>query len=351
MQSAPRVFGALAALFAAGGLCAQACSPGDILLKNDSLPALPTGLTGVGIVPGLCDGEAAMAVLNTPGPVDVRKVSVMFGAQFGTNGVVAAVDVEIYDGATVNAQGRWTLGPRVFLLSGGGSNLQIQSHAINEYTLPAPVHCTSGKVVIGWRMVLNGSSGSCAGGYTANFCCDAASTCVGGRNILDALGVGPVDPATYTGFGVPLCPFYFRGDWIIRACVTPSISVNWTGSPTPGGAVLLNLVAPGHGSEYFLTMLSLGTQPGLNTPWGFVPLNNDFVFQCTIDPGCWGSLFVNNFGQLNGNGQATTVFLVPNLPFLLNSNLAVYSAFITSPTSALLPFSAASSASAPIIIN
>lgn len=335
----------------AGPLAAQACAPGDILLKNDSLAAIPGGTPTVAIVPGLCDGEAAMSVFTTTGPVDVRKVSAMFGAQGGTNGVVAAVDIEIYDGATVNAQGVWTLGPRVFQLSNTGSNLQIQSHAINEFTLPQPVRCNSGKVVIGWRMVLNAATGSCAFGYTANFACDFGSTCTAGRNVLDAIGVGPVDPATYQGFGVPLCPIYFRGDWIIRACVTPSMSVNWTGTPTPGGAVLLNLLAPGHAGDYFLTLLSLGTQPGINSPWGYVPLNDDFVLQCSIDPGCWPSILVNNHGTLNGNAQATVVFLIPNLPVLVNSNLSVYAGFITSSFPGWLPFNAVSAPSAPIVIN
>ena len=129
------------------------------------------------------------------------------------------------------------------------------------------------------------------------------------------------------------------------------MSVSWTGNPTPGGAVLLNLQAPGHAGEYYLTMLSLGTSPGLNTPWGFVPLNNDFVLQCAIDPGCWPTMFVNNTGTLNGNAQATTVLLIPNLPFLIGSNLPVYSAFITSQFPGWIPFNAASAPSSPIVIN
>lgn len=149
---------------------AQNCGAGNILLKNDILPDLPSGSTTVGIVPGLCDGEAAMSVFQTGGPASVNSVAVMFGAAAGTNGVQAVVDLEIYDGITAAAGGRWVLGPRVFRLSDLGSNLQIQSHGINTYTLPSPVRCTSGQCVVGWRMVLNTASGSCALGYTANFC-------------------------------------------------------------------------------------------------------------------------------------------------------------------------------------
>src|SRR5689334_13539730 len=124
-------------------------------------------------------------------------------------------------------------------------------------------------------MVLNTSGGSCFTGYFANFATDASSNCVAGRNILDALApIGAkVDPASYDfsviGNPGPICGGpYWRGDWIIRACVTPDVSVNWTGNATPGGAVLLNLVAPGHQNEFYLTLLSLGTAPGTPTPWG-----------------------------------------------------------------------------------
>ncbi|MGE3174966.1 MAG: hypothetical protein AB7O97_20225 [Planctomycetota bacterium] len=350
MRFVPRPLALALATLPCAIAAAQQCPPGDLLLKNDQLPPLPSGTPTVAIVPGLCDGEAAMAVLTTPGPVDVSEVSVMFGAQFGTSGVIAAVDVEIYDGATVNGLGQWTLGPRVFQLSSGGSNLQIQSHAINTFALPSPVTCSSGKVVVGWRMVLNASSGNCLFGYTANFCTDFGSSCTPGRNVLDALGHGPVDPVTYTGFGQPLCPSFFRGDWIIRACVTPSVSVQWTGNPTPGGAVLLNLLAPGHAGETYLTMLSLGTL-GWTTPFGVIPLNNDFVLQCTIDPACWPALLINNIGTLNGSAQATTVFLIPNFPFLQGSGLPIYAAFITSQSPTGTPFSAVSAPSPAIVIN
>lgn len=334
-----------------GSAVAQLCNAGDTLLKNDIHPAVPSGATTVAIVPGLCDNEAAMAVFTVQGRVTVRKVSIMFGQAQGTNGVVAAVDVEIYDGATVNAQGRWTLGPLVYRLSNGGSNLQISTHALNEHTLTTPVTITSGKLVVGWRMLLNTAVGSCAFGYTSNFCTDFGPACTPGRNVLDALGHGPIDPATYMGFGLPLCPIYFRGDWMIRACVTPDVSVNWTGNATPGGAVALTLLAPSRPNDYYVTMLSMGTSPGTATPWGQLPLNNDFMLQCSLDPGCAPQIIINWAGRLNGNGQAFPVILIPPYPFLINSGFTFYAGFLASASPTWIPFSAVSAPSLPIVIN
>ncbi|HLQ37310.1 MAG TPA: hypothetical protein VK348_05900, partial [Planctomycetota bacterium] len=287
---------------------AQACGSGDLLLKNDILPAVPGGATAVGVVPGLCEGEAAMAVLTTPGACFVRKVSVMFGNfPLGTNGNIAAVDIEIYDGATMAATGVYTLGPMVWSLSGNtGNNLQIQTHALNEFSIPGNVRVNSGKLVVGWRMLLNGGSGSCQTGYFDNFCVDNSGQCIAGRNIIDALPpIGQkVDPVTYhfPPLGTPLCgTIYWSGDWIIRACITPDVSVTWAGNPTPGGAVVLTLLAPNHANEFYVTMLSLGTAPGLNTPFGHLPLNNDFLLTCSLNPGCWPQLLVNSNGNLNVN--------------------------------------------------
>lgn len=344
-------------LLAIAGLRAQACNPGDQLLKNDILPNVPTGLQTVAIVPGLCEGEAAMSVLTTPGPCTVRKVSIMFGNAGGGNGNLAVADVEIYDGATLNPNGRYTLGPLVWSLSGTtGNNVQISTHAINEVTVPGNVRITSGKAVIGWRMEINAGPGSCQLGYFNNFCVDYSGVCQPGKNIIDALPPigGPVDPITFPfpPINIPLCgTIYWSGNWIIRACVTPDVTVNWSGTPTPGGAVLLNLFAPNHANEYYVTMLSLGTSPGLTTPWGLIPLNGDFLLECSLNPFCWPQLLVNGNGRLNANAQATAVALIPNLPLLANSGLAFHAGFVTSLSPTWTPFTAISAPSTPIVIN
>ena len=342
-------------------LCAQACGPGDLLLKNDTLPPVPPPVpTAVAVIPGLCPGEAAMTVLTTPGPCTVRSVSVMFGDVTGTPMLNAAVDLEIYDGATLQPTGRYTLGPLVWSMSGNqNQNLQIATHGLNTFQLPATanVRITSGTLVVGWRMLIN-NNGSCLSGYTANFCTDASGQCNRGKNVLDALAPigGPVDPSTFNfsviGWPGPLCPSpFYQGNWIIRACVTPNVSVNWSGTPTPGGAVLLNLLAPSHANEYYVTMLSLGTSPGLSTPWGRIPLNGDFLLECSLNPFCWPQLLVNGNGRLNANAQATAVVLIPNLPLLANSGLAFHAGFVTSLSPTWTPFTAISAPSTPIVIN
>ncbi len=336
-------------------LAAQTCDPGDVLLKNDILPGVPQGLTTIAIVPGLCENEAAMSVLDFTGTVTVRKVSALFGNQFGTNGVVAIADVEIYDGATMAPNGIYTLGPRVFRLSDGGSNLQISTHALNELVLPTPVTVSSGKLVVAWRILLNNAVGSCTFGYTSNLAIDNSTSCVPGRNIIDALPpIGaPVDPVTFNfpGNG-PLCggPFW-RGDWIIRACVTPDVSVTWTGNATPGGLVALTLRAPNNAGENYLTLLGLGTSPGFNTPWGTVPLTPDFLLSCTLNPSCSAGVMINGSGVLNANGQAFPAILIPPLPVLANSGLTFYAAFVTGAPPGITPFTAISAPSMPIVIN
>ncbi|MEZ5965781.1 MAG: hypothetical protein R3F56_18240 [Planctomycetota bacterium] len=338
----------LAAASALAPLAAQTCGAGQRLLKNDILPDNPTGSYTIGIVPGLCDGEAAMSLFNAGGPVKVTSVAIGYGHRFGTNGVQAIADVEIYDGATVNAAGRWTLGPLLFRLSSGSTNVQLQSTGINLVTLPAPVRVPSGRPVIGFRMLQNLAAGSCALGYDANFFCDADNQCRAGINILDATGHGPVDPATYTGFGPPLCPLFFRGSWVIRCCVEPEISVDWQGNPTPGGVLSLTYIAPGRAGENYIGLCGGSfAGGGFNTPFGHVPLDPDPFFLCFMTD-C-RSMLVGAQGVIGANDRAFGGMLIPNLPVLVNSGLTLYLAFVLHGAS--LTFTGESLPSTPIVIN
>lgn len=329
-------------------LPAQTCAPTDRLLKNDILPDNPSGSYPIGIVPGLCDNEAAMSLFDAGGPVKVKSVSIGYGHRFGTNGVQAVVDVEIYDGATVDAAGRWTLGPLLFKLSNGSTNAQIQSTGINLVQLPAPVRVPSGKPVIGFRMLLNTAGGSCALGYDANFFCDADVRCRAGINILDAIGHGPVDPVTYQGFGVPLCPVFFKGSWVIRCCAEPELSVDWQGNPTPGGVLSLTYIAP---NKAGMNYLALGggsiAGGGFLSPFGQVPLDLDPLFMCFLSD-CRGML-IGGAGVIDQNGRAFGGMLIPNIASLRNSGLTIYLAFVL--YGQTFQFTDASSPSRPIVIN
>jgi len=302
------------------------CGQGLKQLKNDALPAALGTLTKVAVVPGLCVNEAAMSVFNAGGPVDVHEVGIVFAHQTATNGIKALVDVEIYDGATVDAAGKYKLGPLLFKLSKTTSqNLQIQSTGYNTYKLKTPVTVPTGQPVIGFRMLMNLASGSCATGYQANFATDNQFTCTPGINILDALKHGPVDPCTYKGFGVPLYPLYFRGSWIIRACVKPKVSTVWTGNATPGGFVSFKFLAPGQAGDQYFAMMSGGIKTGLTTPWGKLPLDADPIFLCFLSD-CRSAL-LGNSGTFNSKGEAFGALSIPNLSSL--KGLDLYAGFFT----------------------
>ncbi len=327
---------------------AQTCKSGDLLLKNDILPA-NGGTAKVAIVSGLCVGEAAMSVLTAPGPVKINAVSILFAHKFSTNGIKAVVDIEIYDGAKVSSKGKYTLGPLLFKLSKTSQNLQIQSTGLNVYTLPKPVLAKSGKPVIGFRMVQNLASGSCAKGYDANFATDNVFACKPGTNILDAKGHGPIDPCTYRGFGVPLYPRFFRGSWVIRACATPTVSVTWTGNATPGGFLSFKLLAPGQSADQYLMMMSGGIKTGFPTPWGKVPLDPDPIFSCFF--GSCRPFLLRSFGTFNAKGEAFAALSIPNLAILKGSGLMLYAGFFTFRMPNFVPWKSISAPSLPIIIR
>ncbi|HHI80928.1 MAG TPA: hypothetical protein ENK02_13245 [Planctomycetes bacterium] len=335
-------------LFFVSHLHAQTCKPGDILLKNDILPA-NGGTAKVAIVSGLCVGEAAMSVLSAPGPVKINAVSVLFAHRSATNGIKAVVDIEIYDGAKVSAKGTYTLGPLLFKLSKTSQNLQIQTTGLNVFTLPKPVFSQSGKPVIAFRMVQNLSTGSCAKGYSANFATDNVFACKPGTNILDAKGHGPIDPCTYRGFGVPLYPIYFRGSWVIRACATPTVSVSWTGNPTPGGFLSFKLLAPGQSGDQYLMMMSGGIQRGFSTPWGKVPLDPDPIFSCFF--GSCRPFLLRSFGTFNSKGEAFSALSIPNLAILRGSGLTLYAGFFTFKMPHFTPWKSISAPSKAIVIR
>jgi hypothetical protein len=292
-----------------------------------------------------------MSAFNPGYPCKVVSVAVMYGHKFGTPGVKAAVDVEIYDGATFGAGGSVTLGKLLFKLSQGSTNLQIQSHGINTFTLPVPVSVPSGRPVIGFRMITTLSGGSCATGYDANFCVDAANTCTPGMNILDAPGqYGVVDPATYKVLNtIPLCPTYISGSWIIRACVQPEVSTGWSGNATPGGVLSFTFNAPSEVGNGYFAIVSGGIKTGWVTPWGYVPLDPDPIFDCFLGP-C-APILINRQGTIGGGGQAFGGMLIPNSPILKNSGLQLYVGFVTFKLPNFAPWVSVSAPSPVITIN
>lgn len=341
---------------------AQSCGPNEILLKNDSLPDVPSGPTPVSVIRGLCDGtggraEAAMSVFRNTGAVKINKVSVMFGHIAGVSGATAVADVEIYDDATFQPGGTVTLGNLVYRHSSvTSSSIQLSSHAINELDLSAQnIVVSTGTVVVAWRMEINSLNGDCTNGYSANVCTDNAQTacagaCPRGKNIIDERTNGPIDPAAFTLGGFPLCSCFYAGNFIIRACVEPQINLQWTGNATPGGVLSLRMISPSDPLGTYFIYGSGAATTGITIP-GFatLPLDPDLLFLCFLNE-C-RPLLIGGFGNLNAMGEAFGGLIIPNTPALANSNFPMYLAFWTGTPTDILNVQNVSPPSQLILIN
>ena len=330
-------------------LRSQNCGSGSQLLKNDILPDNPSSFLQIALVPGICAGDAVMSILDAGAPATVHSVSVGFGHRLGANGVRAIVDLEIYDGATPGPSGKYTLGPLLFTTKSSSSNLQLTSTGINEWKLPTPVKVPSGKPVIGFRVVQTFASGSCQLGYDANFFTDNAPGRFPGKNILSDPKHGPIDPFVYLGFGLPLYPIYYKGNWAIRACIKRDVSVAWTGNATPGGFLSLTYNAPSQGGDQYFVLVSGGIATGFPSPWGRVPLDFDPIFTCFLGD-CRGTL-LNPVGTFNAQGQAFGAMQIPNVPGLKNSGLKLYLGFVTFDKTGFFPWKSISAPSRPVVIR
>jgi hypothetical protein len=138
------------------------------------------------------------------------------------------VNLVIYDGVT------WvgstpTFGPEVFNFTNAtGASIGLTSSAINTFDASQyNILISSGKLVMTWEMDIN-PNGNCPQGYTANFSTDYptgnANCQVTHKNLIFITGAFPSengwkDAATATVGFTPLCPVYYAGNWLMRACV------------------------------------------------------------------------------------------------------------------------------------
>lgn len=223
----------LAAASAPAALAApQVCGPNQVFLKNDLLPDVPSGALPIGLVGGLCEGEAMGAVFDVASigsQVKLENAAFGFFNAAGANGIQAVVNLKVHDGITWSG-GIPTLGPEIFDWGTvTGSSIAATTHAINTLDVSAQnIVVTSGKLVITWWMDFN-PNGTCPQGYTSNFGTDATGNSVcttpSQRNLIYIQGQGwrdariasiPLPP-----FGnIPICPLYYNGSWIMRACVS-----------------------------------------------------------------------------------------------------------------------------------
>ena len=240
-------------------LSAQACPDptGDTFWKNDTLPDDPVSLTQVAVIGGLCEGEAAATIFSLSGtspPQKIKQVSVGFGSALG--GESAAVNVEIYEGpVTIDGGGFATLGTKVFDLNDATSNdAQVTATALNTINLAPFDIIVQDDFVVAVRVSIN-LNGSCSSGYSADLFTDAVAGCVAGKNLLDALGSGWVDPAVWDFFaGFTLCDLgAYTGNWAIRACTEDS---------APAASA-----TPRNGSGVNPNVFTSITDPAIGTTW------------------------------------------------------------------------------------
>lgn len=215
----------LALVAFAADLYAQGCTSGQNFFKNDVLPSVP-GSQAVSVIQGLCEGEAIGCVFDVSSVapvVKVRAAATGYIQAGGVNGTQALTNLRIYDGVTWSG-GIPVLGPLVFDFGAatqgsiGVTSSSINTVDLSQYNIPI----SSGKLVVTWWMDFN-PIGQCATGYAANFATDypsgAANCGVTQKNLIFIQGQGWRDAATATVSGFPLCPLYYAGNWLIRACV------------------------------------------------------------------------------------------------------------------------------------
>ncbi|MCR9243433.1 MAG: hypothetical protein NXI31_00270 [bacterium] len=238
-------------------LFAQGCAtPGDTWWQRDRLPQVPTGLTNIGLVQGLDEGESIGVVFEMPAnmaPQLITQVVVPWGAPGGVPGFVAALDVEVYDGVQFTG-GQLNMGTRVFSLTQNlNANMQVTTTNLNVLdtstynivvgTAPANGTPFRRRFAICFRTDINSHpTGSCQTGWPANYFTDATGfsiTCdpqvtppqtsiMEYRDSCGGAYRGWHDVTTATAQGVPVCPFYIRGIWPIRCCSRDAFPASYT---------------------------------------------------------------------------------------------------------------------------
>jgi hypothetical protein len=253
----PIVFVSLA-MFVAPALHAQTCATGQTFFKNDVLPANP-GSAAVSVIQGLCEGEACGCVfdVSSVGPVvKLKSAAVGYVQAGGVNGTQALVNLKVYDGITW-VSGIPQLGNEVFDFENAtAGSIGVTSSGINTVDLiNFDIPIASGKMVITWWMDFN-PVGDCQNGYPADFATDypsgSANCGTHQKNLIYIQGTGWRDPTTYSIGPFALCPNYYAGNWLIRACVEaggPTVAFCFGDGTLATGCPCSNNGLSGHGCE------------------------------------------------------------------------------------------------------
>jgi hypothetical protein len=296
-------------LLTASTLTAQGCTNGTFW-QRDSLPAIPSSLpTSVSIIQGMCEGESAGIVFEMPANMPVQKITKVvapWGAAFGANGFLAALDLEVYDGVSFSGQ-NVNMGQLVFSLTqNANQSMQVSSHALNEldtsvYNIIVGAQPPVGGVrrfAICFRMDLNfHPSGSCATGWPANFFTDNSQapsfpfSCNPNitptqTSIIQIIGQGWRDAALASVSGIQLCPIYYSGVWAIRCCSEDAFPATFSSygagcATSIGTPQLVNAVLPRLGATMITNVVNMPVGLGLmltgtsnqSSSLGFLPLD------------------------------------------------------------------------------
>ena len=323
------LFALVLSSFAFVAVPAQSCGPNEVLLVNDDLPALPAGFFGTSVIQGLCEGESCGAVFDVSGiapTVKVNLAAVGLGAEGGVNGNLVQANLRIFDGVTFNGAIA-NLGPVVFDFSAAtGASIGLTSTAVNTQDISNfNVQVSSGKLVVVWDMAVN-PHGNCSSGFTTNFATDfenAGGSCdplitPPQKNLIFITGQGFRDAALATVGGFQLCPMFYAGNWLIRACVEPALptdllSLDVTGSPgSSGNLINIGLSAPAFPGQFYFIAPALTTTPVSPTALGDFPLAFDPLLNFYVtNPALVANFFFNFSGALDPSGAATATILVP----------------------------------------
>jgi hypothetical protein len=330
----------LAAAALLGAVCApataQGCSGGGTFWKRDNLPIVPAGLTAVGVVRGLCEGESAGVVFEMPAnmpPQKIKEVVAPWGEAFaGTPGFQAQLDLEVYDGVSWNGS-LPVMGNRVFQLSNTGQGMQVQTHGLNvldvsSFDIYVGIEPATGtppvrRFAICFRIDLNAHpTGTCATGYPANFFTDAQTTLFGCQsqlrtNLMEIQGQGWRDAAQATVSGFPLCPVYYNGNWAIRCCTEDAFPAYYTTfaagcASTLGVSSLLPATLPRIGT----TMLVIVDKLPYNIALMLMGFTNSAPYPLDVGPfglpGCFLRVSMEfDYLLLGGGGTAVHSLALP----------------------------------------
>lgn len=229
MRTPNILLGLATGLLLGTGLAAQVCpDAGDTFWKNDILEDAPVGMpAGATVIVAVCNDDAMGTVFDMPPgtpPQHIKQVSMGFGHTGGQTNHGAVVSIEIYQGqVTWNPGGNIIMPTKIFdSLEDLGQTVALFSTGITAFNIEPLNVIVDDDFIVVFRMIANASFPGCPDaipGSAANILSDGNGPCNPQVNVLDERNVGWVDPADWQfTLGQTICPQFFTGNWVIRAC-------------------------------------------------------------------------------------------------------------------------------------